>query len=179
MICQVCQQAKAAVHTLDLQGGQWVQRHYCQKCALGGSQEAASDAGKVIKFFGQILAQAGKSPSELLQQITAAEATGGECRGCGMSYEQFQHARRLGCARCYEEFAHDLEQIFLRVQEEAAHRGKTPGRPRGSMPSPMELRRLREHLQRAVEEERFEEAARFRDQITKLSKDLEEGRPQS
>ncbi len=42
------------------------------------------------------------------------------------------------------------------------------------MPSPIELRRLRENLQRAVEEERFEDAAGYRDKLQQLSDELGE-----
>jgi protein arginine kinase activator len=111
----------------------------------------------------------------MLQGAALTGQPGTACPGCGLTHEQFQAGRRLGCARCYDVFAAELEQIFHRVQDEAVHRGKVPGRPRTAPPSPLELRRLRECLQRAVEDERFEEAARFRDQINKLSRDISPG----
>lgn len=168
MLCQICKQAKANIHTLCLEGGEWVQHHICEKCALGAGPGSALETGSVIKLFGQMLAQAGEPSSE------AGAATGVRCPGCGQSHEQFQNNRRLGCARCYDTFQSELEQIFLRVQDKAVHCGKVPDRPRNPPPSPLELRRLAENLQRAVQEERFEEAARYRDEINRLRQELGE-----
>ncbi|MAE76390.1 MAG: hypothetical protein CMJ85_05955 [Planctomycetes bacterium] len=166
MLCQNCQQAQATIHSLDKDGSDWVAHHHCEKCAMSGGPEASVEPGKIIKLFGDYLAQA-DSPAPTLDKDTA-------CAGCGLGYEQFQQSRRLGCARCYETFAPDLEQIFLRVQERTMHKGKAPGRPQTSMPSPLELRRLRENLQQAVDEERFEDAAGYRDKLQQLSDELGE-----
>ncbi|MEZ5989228.1 MAG: UvrB/UvrC motif-containing protein [Planctomycetota bacterium] len=165
MRCQICQKNPATIHVLDLVGTEWVGRWTCEDCARGEGADGGQDPLKVIKFFGQILGgQAATAP------LGKGTASGDACPGCGMTYEQFQQTKRLGCPRCYETFQVDLEQIFMRVQENVLHRGKVPGRPKTAPPTPLELRRLHEQLGRAVEEERFEEAARLRDKIQELSR---------
>lgn len=173
MFCEDCHENEATIHKLDLVDGTWVERHTCAPCALGGSDptslssqfEALSGQpatpGKIIQFFGELLNKSGE----------AEPWTSGQCPGCGLAFEQFQQHRRLGCARCYDTFVKELEAVFLRVQECVTHRGKVPGRPHCAPPSPGELRRVRENLQRAIEEERFEDAALYRDKLRKMSDD--------
>lgn len=143
-----------------------MQHVLCEECARGQPAEHPQESFKVIQFFGQILQQSGE-----LSQTTEEGLT---CPGCQMTLDRFHQGNRLGCPRCYETFQNELETIFLRVQEQAVHCGKVPGRPRTTPPMPIELRRLKENLARAVEEERFEDAALYRDQIRKLGDELDE-----
>jgi protein arginine kinase activator len=166
--CQICQKNQAVIHTLDLVEEDYVSRFLCEQCAHGHGDPPEDSSYKVIKFFGEIMKQQG-APAPL----GSAPSSGQSCPGCGMSQEQFQQHKRLGCARCYESFQLELEQIFLRVQEHVLHRGKVPARPKNAPPSPLELKRLREHLSRAIEEERFEEAALYRDKIVELTQEDE------
>lgn len=172
MRCQICQKNQAVIHTLDLVDDEYVSRYLCEFCAQGENGPPEDSSYKVIKFFGEIMKQQG-APAP----AGTAPSSGRSCPGCGMSQEQFQQTKRLGCARCYESFHLDLEQIFLRVQENVVHRGKVPARPKNAPPSPLELKRLREHLSRAIDEERFEEAALYRDKIVELTQDEDEPGP--
>lgn len=169
MLCESCQENEGVIHHLELTNGEWLERLLCEECHRKNLRGEAAEQGKgaftVIEYMGQILAQAGGS-----QEQGQPTAEGGlVCPGCQLSFERFQQTKRLGCPRCYETFVADLEQIFLRVQERVVHRGKVPGRPKTAAPSPLEIRRLQDNLSRAVREERFEDAALFRDQIRKLS----------
>ncbi len=162
MLCQKCNKVQATYQQLDLENGKWVQHHVCEQCALG--TDAAPPPAKTIGVIGKLLIEA----SEVARPSPEGEMT---CPGCGLDHASFRRQRRLGCGRCYETFHDDLLQIFRRVQEHVNHRGKVPGRPAASAPAPLELERLRANLQRAIEEERFEEAALYRDKMRRLTEE--------
>ena len=188
MRCQLCQKNKAEIHSLEKVNGEWLQQSICEQCAAGqqgqGSHPGQLPPGgsKIFQFFGQILSNAqatgsaGKVPEtvgELLENWSPDEDSETErsCPGCGMSFERFQELRRLGCSRCYEVFRAELEQIFGSVHSSVQHVGKTPGRPRQAMPSAHEITTLKEKLDTAIREERFEEAAMYRDKLRELLED--------
>lgn len=166
MLCQNCKKAEASFHQLDLEDDKWIQRHVCEQCALGTTPKGPPPLAKSLGVIGKILIEAtSESPGSSDEEFA--------CPGCGLAYTTFLKQRRLGCARCYEAFHSDVEQIFRRVQEHTNHRGKVPGRPAAAPPAPLELERLRSNLQRAIEEERFEDAALYRDKIRRVSEEDE------
>lgn len=181
MRCQLCQKNKAEIHSLEKVEGEWLQQSICEQCAAGQHGSHANPgqlppgASKIFQFFGQILAaspqhKVPETVGELLEnwEPDAEAETERSCPGCGMSFERFQDLRRLGCARCYEVFGAELEQLFRSVHGADHHVGKVPGRPERAMPSSAEIGRLKEKLENAIREERFEEAARFRDKLRLL-----------
>lgn len=58
---------------------------------------------------------------------------------------------------------------MTRLHGHSQHRGRHPARPAG--PEKPKAEGLREQLDQAVAEERFEDAAGFRDQLRKLQED--------
>ena len=170
MLCQTCKQTQATTHILEKTAEGWSQRNVCENCALGIDPLAGSQltSGKVVKLFTELF---GKGEAGVGEAIDAELADNVRCPGCDLSYEQFRANRRLGCSRCYEIFKSDVERILLKVQDHVKHRGKVPGHPQQRRIPNAELDQLRNKLQQAIQEERFEDAALFRDKM----KELEQG----
>ncbi len=166
MICKKCQQRQATIHSLELVEGQWMELHLCEECAFGAQPQESAQAK--IQIIGKIIAQVGAARDAVESDTT--------CPGCGMTLERFRELRRLGCARCYRTFRSLVEETLESVHEDRVHRGKVPERPANAPPSPMRIRRLQEKLARAIDDERFEEAALFRDEIRKLQEQLDRSR---
>ncbi|MFN3477179.1 MAG: UvrB/UvrC motif-containing protein [Candidatus Methylomirabilales bacterium] len=95
-----------------------------------------------------------------------------ECQECGLTVEEVIREERVGCQACYQAFAPLFATIFDRVAE-ACH-----VEPTLLVPSPvvdqrrLRLLQLRAALRQAVSRENYEEAARLRDEIQKLTADL-------
>jgi protein arginine kinase activator len=101
----------------------------------------------------------------------AAEQQPVQCDQCGITWAEFRQTGLLGCPADYDHFERDLTPLIQRAHEGATHHtGKTPakhgeakaaseGRPT------VDVARLRKELQRAVEAEDYETAAKVRDQI--------------
>lgn len=167
MQCQRCGDRPAVIHLTTVVGNTHTEQHLCEACAAaqGIQTEVTLDKFPV----GSLLASISKGAAG---QLPAA-AEGGRCAACGATLQDFRDTGRLGCAACYEAFAGPLRTLLRRVHGASRHIGEPYAPPRGTpgaaaAPGPAttdELRTLREHLQRAVDAENFELAARLRDEI--------------
>jgi protein arginine kinase activator len=158
--CSVCQKAPATTVIMDLTGGNVTeQRHLCAACAekLGFVHQKTQ-----IKMSPELL-------EDLLGSIQGKTKGGrrdSACPGCGMTLQHFKSTGRLGCARCYETFRQELMPLLQRVHEASSHRGRMPGRaPEPERAAQDGLVDLRRRLDDAVRGERYEEAARLRDEL--------------
>jgi protein arginine kinase activator len=158
MKCDNCNKT-ATVHLTEIKGGKKIEKHLCEQCA-------AQNEGLPVKSHMPI--------NELLTNFVMAHSglqkeAGTGCENCGITWAEFRQSGLLGCANDYQVFEKDLTPLLQRAHEGATHHvGKVPTR-RGSSGVPMkrqvDLTRLRKDLQRAVESEDYERAAKLRDQI--------------
>jgi protein arginine kinase activator len=115
-------------------------------------------------------------------------ASGLICSRCGCTPASFRETGRLGCPNCYKDLKLLVDGIVESSQKGAVHKGKKlkshafvdggdwntlsggkgdDGR-RKKMSSAERLDALQEQLDDAIREERYEEAAKLRDEIRKL-----------
>jgi protein arginine kinase activator len=110
------------------------------------------------------------SPPLALRSKEAAPADPAACPLCGLSWANFKTAGLMGCPHDYQLFEPKLLPLLKRAQEGATeHVGKIPARKK----SPDTDRhstslRLRRELQKALDNENYEQAATLRDQLKKI-----------
>ena len=107
------------------------------------------------------------------------------CKSCGLSFDDIVNNGRLGCPDCYDTFESRLDPILKRMQGSNRHIGrlgeipekkvnvKKPVAKKAKEPKKDEeskIEKLEKDLKEAVKEERYEDAAKIRDEIKKLSK---------
>jgi protein arginine kinase activator len=107
-----------------------------------------------------------------------AEAVAVKCPDCGLTYADFKKIGRLGCGECYAAFRKYLAPLLKRIHGSSQHMGKTPFKAGKATKKKMDMQDLRTKLQRAIEAEEFEEAARIRDQIKELQNSKEQNETQ-
>ncbi|HHI81252.1 MAG TPA: hypothetical protein ENK02_14910 [Planctomycetes bacterium] len=161
--CQICNQKEAVIHRLERVGSEWVQWHLCESCSALSTKQPPKE-GLLEKLGESFDAQSVVPHPRPLAEEQEEDA----CPGCGMTKETFFEVRRFGCARCYDTFLDFLPAYLERIHEDNRHMGKIPGRPKGEPIPPLELKRLQDRLNKAVAEERYEDAALYRNQIRKL-----------
>jgi protein arginine kinase activator len=114
-----------------------------------------------------------------------------QCPHCGYQFETFRQTGRLGCTRCYESFKQVLQPLISSIHGNVKHvegdavettettsssaeaivgkpvdeSAAKPGKKETLHPQGAKLRELRAQLKDAVKNERFEDAARLRDEI--------------
>jgi protein arginine kinase activator len=152
--CQRCKKEQATVHLTEILHNEKRERHLCEECA--------KEEG--VAFKAQV-----NLPDILSGVIEAHETAGKEanltCPDCGLSYAEFRNQGRLGCAHDYEVFAEPLKEVLDKVHGATEHMGKVPHRAGADITAQRLLMQLRRQLQDAVENEKYEDAARLRDLI--------------
>ena len=101
----------------------------------------------------------------------AAEAGGKatlQCGSCGLTPLDFKKHHRLGCPDCYSELASFVMPMLANMQKDQIHHGKAPRRMLARIELQRELSQLETDLAKAIDEERFEEAARLRDALKEV-----------
>ena len=88
------------------------------------------------------------------------------CSVCGMSLQRFIDTGYLGCPECYRTCAPYLTPVVKRIQGSTRHAGKVPKVLHAGGGGTR--RRLEQELERAVAEQRFEDAAKLRDKLNRL-----------
>lgn len=89
-----------------------------------------------------------------------------------MTYSQFSKVGRFGCSSCYKYFNDRLDPLFKRVHGNTTHMGKVPVRVGSHIQAKRKIEGLRQELQQKIAEEEFEKAAKLRDEIRELEKDI-------
>jgi len=92
------------------------------------------------------------------------------CPHCGTNWADFKQAGVMGCSHDYELFAGKLLPLLKRAQEGSVdHVGKVPSRKKSrDTERQVVTLRLRRELQKAVDQEKYEEAAQLRDQLRQM-----------
>lgn len=179
MICEHCKQRQATVTVTQIVNGHKSERHYCEVCAAQFhpfnldfyKDEQVPIHQLVSNWFGLPV---WKSSTSQKQQDSSQQST--SCPGCEFTFRQFLNEGKLGCPQCYETFSQQLPKVLKKIQSSSTHTGKEPGKLRNSNEwVKKQITVAREKLQSAIVDERFEEAAKLRDEIKELERKLEMG----
>lgn len=166
MLCDICNKNPATVHLTEIIDEQMNELHLCEECARKKSAQMEQHFGLSDLLAG--LAEFEK-PSEEKETIAS------KCLNCGLTYKDFKKIGRLGCGECYVAFRKFLAPLLKRIHGSSFHSGKCPVAVTKTTKKRTDLQELRCRLQKAIEMEAYEEAAKIRDQI----KELQEKQTQS
>ena len=87
------------------------------------------------------------------------------CEQCGATQADFKKLGRFGCPACYEAFKEIVEPMLGNMHKGTVHVGKVPQRALERKSLYDRLTHLQGELDEAIKTERYEDAARFRDEI--------------
>ena len=163
MICEVCQTENATVHLTQIISGKMQKIDLCEKCA---KEKGVADP-------------AGFSLADMLLGLGAADeiksSSGAEelvCPQCGFTQPDFKKTGRLGCSACWETFEAGLATLLKAMHKGDHHVGKVPTKAMHTLVLSGKIRELSEQLDKAVSEEKYEDAAQVRDEIRELEAKL-------
>ncbi len=162
MLCQNCQKRAANVHFTQEINGNKVELYLCEKCANENGKVSFGYPFNVSDFFSGLIGIGNASP--YMTPFQPQEV----CEKCGMTYEDFTKTGKLGCSECYGTYGERLEPLFKRIHGNPVHTGKVPGRISSKMKTTREIDKLKELLNKAIQNEEYEKAAGLRDQIKKI-----------
>jgi protein arginine kinase activator len=168
VVCEICGRP-ATVHVTTIANGRREDHYLCESCARErGDLNLFGDAQQMLENWIQGITGLAAGAMPTAPPVSAPDPT---CHTCGLSFSEFARTGLLGCPDCYAAFRDLLAPVIRRAQGQGTHTGKVPRRAGRGLRREADLRRLREELQRAIQREAYEEAARLRDEIRRLEQE--------
>jgi protein arginine kinase activator len=189
IMCDICKRRAATHHEIKLNGGTVV--HMCHECrakllAERAAKSKAAQSGDV-SGLSKLIAYSdfsSYSPFSELNEFAGFLASMPSssypksrqdkiCGVCGRRASEFLNTGYLGCDRCYSELKETVLPAVQKLQSSLKHTGKTPyeaARPAGN-----EYERLLREYTKAMEEDKFEEAAVLKERMRALKENIRGG----
>ena len=182
MLCQKCQQRAATVFFSQTVGNQTTQSHLCEPCAQAQSQVYGgfnpfnfNPFAAFSDFLNNFMAWDDGAIAEVNSGRTKPSAVDPQlqCPHCGYQLSFFRQNGKLGCTKCYESFKAVLDPLVSSIHGNVRHQDDLPppettaaqGEPFTQKPG---IAALRAKINEAIAQEKYEEAARLRDQIKNM-----------
>lgn len=154
MKCDVCDKA-ATVFLTQIINGQMTTVNLCEGCSKAKGVTDENGFGLADAFLG---------PAQ-----TALAKNGGHddvtCPACGFTAAQLKKIGRMGCPECYSAFRDGLDSLLKAMHKGSKHVGKKPSRLIQETRTSDAVIALREALDAAVREERYEDAHRLKAEL--------------
>ena len=178
MICDFCKKNKATIHLIRVQNDNVEKVNICAECAGDFSFFSEDDFYKdLTKILYKIFKADEGQPDGIreLKNLKNLEIRKNRsCSFCGMDLKNIKKLGKMGCPNCYSEFKNILLPIIKAIHKNIEHKGKIPENTTGQIKLEKSIRDLRNRLKREIFVENFEEAARIRDRIRQLEKNIYE-----
>jgi protein arginine kinase activator len=162
MQCSICKEKPATVHLTQIVGDKMQKLDLCEECAKA---KGVNDPTSFSLADADILFGLGAS-QEIEQAGGGADL---KCPRCGFTQADFKKSGRLGCPDCYRTFGEGLSGVLKTMHKGTRHVGKAPEALRASRDNADRLKTLQKKLTKAIETEKFEEAAQLRDEIKQMT----------
>ncbi|MCI8383489.1 MAG: hypothetical protein HFJ33_01185 [Clostridia bacterium] len=186
MLCDNCGKKEANVRYSENINGRKKELSLCEECSkkLGITREEFSLPIDFSNFFGEFLEDFGTT--EFMPLLSEMKTL--TCGSCGYTFEDIINTGKLGCGNCYDVFEERLDPILRRMQGANRHTGRIgkvldhkieqkmvkQENIEGKKQEEKSLSKLeskQQELKQAIKEERYEDAAKIRDEIKKLEKE--------
>lgn len=191
MLCDNCGKREANVRYSENINGVKREMHLCEECSkkLGITNSIAMDFSMPLdfpSFFGSFLEDF--ATPELMPMFKEVKQI--QCESCGFTFDDIVNTGRLGCPNCYNTFEEQMAPILKKIQGANQHIGRIgkisnnhiennqnnqnnqnkENKKDDNEKENSKLKKLQEDLQQAIKEERYEDAAKLRDEIKKIEK---------
>lgn len=182
MLCDNCGENEANVRYTQIINGVKKEMRLCEKCSkeLGIGGLDFNMPINLSSFLGDFF----EDEKEFLPSFGVPEKL--ICSNCGMTYDDFVNTGKFGCENCYEVFSDRIDKIIKNIHGGNRHIGRgilqdnkqktenintnIKGKIVEQKQENTKLNELKESLKEAIKEERYEDAAKLRDEIKKLEK---------
>lgn len=178
MLCDNCGKNEANVRYTQIINGVKKEMHLCSECAnkLGIDEISFNMPINFSNFLDDVFEEDSMFMPSVIKPQTLL------CDNCKMSYEDFIKNGKFGCANCYETFENRIDSLLKNIHGVNRHVGrkmKNLEKPKVENKSNTEINtqkqekedkiiKLKERLHQEIKEERYEDAAKTRDEIKKL-----------
>ena len=184
MLCENCGKREANVRYSENINGVKKEMHLCEECSrklgISSKMDFSMPSLDIPSFFGSFLEDF--STPEFMPFLNEVKQL--TCDSCGSTFEDIINSGRYGCANCYDVFEDRMDPILKKLQGANRHNGrlgkisdnKVKFEEKDKVPNEQganesnKLEKLQNDLKLAIKEERYEDAAKLRDEIKNMSK---------
>ncbi len=178
MMCQNCGKNEVTFKFTQVINGVKKEMNLCDKCAreLGLKDMNFSMPISFSSFLGDFF---NDYTDNLLPSFMGTQTV--QCKNCGTTFDDFINSGEFGCSDCYDLFEDRISPILKNLQGANRHVGrgykeladkadKEKVNKKEVNKEETKLEKLQKDLQKAIKDERYEDAAKIRDEIKKLDK---------
>lgn len=164
MKCDKCKVNEACYHSTLIVNGEAKSTHLCEHCAM--------EEGVFNKTYNSIFDEF----RSLTNFLGFDDFEDKVCPKCHWTLGQFKNNGMLGCSDCYDAFESEIEDIVKRIQPDTQNKldnieFKVETKKK-EITKEQKLVNLKSDLQKAIKEERYEDASVINKEIKKLEKEL-------
>ena len=177
MICQNCGKKQANVKYTENINGVKKELNLCEECSekLGINNINFNIPINFSSFFGEFLEDF--TNSDYMPLFSDVKTL--KCNECGYTFDDIVSTGKLGCGICYDVFEVRLDIIIKKIHGDNKHVGRLGKKLKNDSKQHEQqniknelqdntIEKLKNELKLAVQEERYEEAAKIRDEIKKI-----------
>lgn len=186
MLCENCGKRDANVRYSENINGVKKEMYLCEECSkklgITNSMNFEMPTLDFSDFFGSFLEDFTSTP-EFMPLFTQVKDI--KCESCGSTFNDIINSGRFGCPNCYDVFGDKMDPILKKLQGANRHVGRLGKLSNNNVKfeskendkkvkqdensKESKLEELQLDLKKAIKEERYEEAAKLRDEIKKMS----------
>ena len=179
MLCDNCKKRQANIRYSENINGITKELNLCEECSKKlGIGDISFDLSMPIdfsNFFGDFIENF--TTPEFMPLFNEVKQL--KCNNCGYTFNDVVNTGKLGCGECYSVFESQLDPIIKKIQGSNMHVGRigkvldnkisddtaTSNEKKEQL---SEIDKLNLELKQAIKEERYEDAAKLRDEIKEI-----------
>lgn len=177
MLCQNCGKNEANFRYTQIINGVKKELILCTDCAKKLGVDNIDIPINFSSFLGDFFND--YAENSLLPSFSTNDV---KCKTCNMTYNDFINTGMFGCSDCYDVFSNPIDSLLKNLHGTSEHIGrgiKSASLEESQKIKPKkqekdkkkdELENLKKDLEKAIKEERYEDAAKIRDKIKEIDK---------
>ena len=182
MLCENCGKREANVRYSENINGVKKEMNLCDECSrklgIADKMDFRMPSLDFSNLFGSFLEDF--STPDFMPLLNEVKQI--KCDSCGSTFDDIINTGRYGCANCYDVFENRMDPILKKLQGANRHNGRL-GKVsdnnvkfdnnegiKAENKTDNKLEKLQNDLKLAIKEERYEDAAKIRDEIKKEQK---------
>ena len=196
MLCEKCNKNEASIKYTEIINGEKTEMMLCEKCSHDLDLDNINFNMPIdfSSFFGGILDDEYYNTEDVMPLFRTVKEL--KCNNCNMTYDDFVTIGKFGCEECYEVFSPKIDSLLKRLHGDNKHLGRKgirnnvrvaafgelqkdnvgvdahidPQKDSKTNNKENKLEQLQKDLKNAIADERYEDAAKIRDEIKGLDK---------
>lgn len=172
MMCQNCGKNEANFRYTQIINGVKKEVILCSECAKKLGIDNMDIPISFSNFLGDFFND--YAENSLLPSLSVNNA---KCKTCGMTYNDFINTGMFGCSDCYDIFSNPIDSLLKNLHGTAKHIGRgAKGITESNTTKSKKVNEkddkqdLQKELDKAIKEERYEDAAKIRDKMKEMGK---------